>query len=184
MENFMPVLANIFGLCAVACFVTSYQMKTRRFIIALGAISRILYMAQYILLGAFDGALLDMVAFVISLICSQTEKGFVKKHFVLTFIFSNILIVGAGLLTYRNIFSLFPVLGVMFELLALWMKKEKHIRLLSFLGAPFWMAFNIKNGAYGSVVGNVIMLVSLTLAILRYDILKKDKNIEMEIEDV
>ena len=176
----MPVLANILGLGAVACFVASDQMKTRRSILALGATSRLLYMVQYILLGAFDGALLDMVAFFISLLCGRTDKGFVKKHFVLTFAFSNVLIIGAGLLTYRNIFSLFPVLGVMFELLALWMKKEKHIRLLSFLGAPFWMAFNLKNGAYGSVVGNVIMLVSLTIAILRYDVLKKEKKEKQE----
>ena len=176
----MPILANILGLCAVACFVISYQMQARRSIIALGAASRLLYMVQYILLGAFDGALLDMVAFFISLVCSRTEKGFVKKHFVLVFILSNVLIIGAGMMTYRNIFSLFPIFGVIFEILALWLKKEKHIRLLSLLGAPCWMAFNIKNGAYGSVVGNVITLVSLTVAILRYDILKKEKKEKQE----
>ena len=176
MENCMPVLANILGLCAVACFVISYQMKARRSIIALGAASRLVYMAQYVLLGAFDGAILDMVAFFISLICGQTEKGFVKKHFVPVFIFSNVLVVGAGMLTYRNVFSLFSIFGVIFEILALWLKKEKHIRLLSLFGAPCWMAFNIKNGAYGSVVGNVITLVSLAVAILRYDVLKKEKK--------
>ena len=172
----MPVLANVLGLCAVACFVISYQMKARRSIIVLGAISRILYVLQYVLLGAFDGALLDMVAFVISLLCSQTEKGFVKKHFALTVVLSNVLIVSVGMLTYRNIFSLFPILGVIFEILALWLKKEKNIRLVSLFGAPFWMMFNIKNAAYGSVVGNVITLVSLTIAILRYDILKKEQK--------
>ena len=158
MENCMPVLANILGLCAVACFVISYQMKARRSIIALGAASRLL------------------VAFFISLICGQTEKGFVKKHFVPVFIFSNVLVVGAGMLTYRNVFSLFSIFGVIFEILALWLKKEKHIRLLSLFGAPCWMAFNIKNGAYGSVVGNVITLISLAVAILRYDVLKKEKK--------
>ena len=167
----MPILANILGLCAVACFVISYQMQARRSIIALGAASRLLYMVQYILLGAFDGALLDMVAFFISLVCSRTEKGFVKKHFVLVFILSNVLIIGAGMMTYRNIFSLFPIFGVIFETLALWLKKERHIRLASLLGAPFWMAFNLRCMAYGSVIGNAITLVSLTVAILRFDLL-------------
>ena len=89
---------------------------------------------------------------------------------------SNVAIVGVGMLAYRNIFSLLPIFGVIFETLALWLKKEKHIRLLSLFGAPCWMAFNIKNGAYGSVVGNVITLVSLAVAILRYDVLKKEEK--------
>ena len=180
MENFMPILANIFGICAVALFVISYQMKSRRAIIALGAASRILYVTQYILLGAFEGALLDIVAFFVSILCGQTERGFIKKHFAAAIVLSNVAIVGVGMLAYRNIFSLLPIFGVIFETLALWLKKEKHIRLVSLLGAPFWMAFNIKSGAYGSVIGNVITLGSLAVAILRYDILKKEKKEKQE----
>ena len=167
----MPILANILGLCAVALFVFSYQMKTRRAIIALGAASRVLYVSQYILLGAFEGALLDVVAFFVSLLCGQAEKGFVKKHFVLTVVLSNVAIVAVGLLAYRDIFSLLPIFGVIFETLALWLKREWHIRLVSLLGAPFWMAFNLRCMAYGSVIGNAITLVSLTVAILRFDLL-------------
>ena len=44
------------------------------------------------------------------------------------------------------------------------------------LGAPFWLVYNMMSAAYGSVVGNVFTLVSITVAIVRYDILKKEKD--------
>ena len=136
----MTTLATILGFAAVAMFVLSYQMKRRGMIIFLNAGSRILYVSQYILLGAFEGAVLDIVAFLISLLCAGSSKGFIKKHFTLTVILANLAIVGFGLLVYENIYSLLPILGVIFETLALWLKNERHIRIVSLLGAPFFIA--------------------------------------------
>ena len=174
----MEIIANAIGLCAVAMFVLSYQLKRRRSIIFFNAGSRILYVAQYILLGAFEGALLDIVAFFVSLLCRNRDRGFIKKHFTLTLILANIAIVLLGMITYKNIFSLLPILGVIFETLALWLRNERHIRLVSLLGAPFWLAYNLLSSAFGSAIGNVITLVSITVAIIRYDVLKKGENTE------
>jgi hypothetical protein len=172
----MLVIGNIVGLTAVILFVASYQMKTRRNIILFNAISRVLFVTQYILLGAFEGALLDTIAFFVSLLCQQREKKWIKNHLVLTIFLCNIAITALGLLTYKNIFSLLPILGVIFETLALWLKKERHIRFASLLGAPPWLVYNTLCGAYGSSLGNAITLVSITVAIIRYDVLKKDKT--------
>ena len=172
----MEILANIIGTMATVMFVLSYQMKTRRWIIILNAGSRILYVVQYLLLGAFEGALLDTVAFFISLLCRNREKGFIKDHFLFTVIAANLAIVGFGMITYKDIFSLLPILGVIFETLALWLINERSIRIVSLLGAPFWLVYNTLNAAYGSSAGNIITLVSITVAIIRYDILKQEKK--------
>ena len=172
----MELLATILGLLAVAMFVLSYQLKSRRNIILTNAGSRVLYVAQYILLGAFEGALLDVVALFVSLFYKARDKAFMKKHPVLTLIATNAVIFALGMLTYKDIFSLLPILGVIFETLGLWLKNEKHIRIVSLLGAPFWLAYNILCRAYGSSIGNVITLISILVAIVRYDILKKEKS--------
>jgi len=86
-----------------------------------------------------------------------------------------------GMLTYQNVFSLLPILGVIFETLALWLKKERSIRFVSLLGAPFWLAYNLLNMAYGSAVGNVITLVSITIAIVRYDILGQKRELHSKV---
>ena len=171
----MNVLATIFGLGAVALFVFSYQLKSRRSIILCNSASRVLYVSQYFLLGAFEGALLDIVAFFISLLCCGRENKFIKKHFVLTVILSNAVIIGIGMLTYKDIFSLLPIFGVVFETLGLWLKKERHIRFVSLAGAPFWLVYNLLYKAYGSAIGNVITIVSILIAIARYDIPRRKK---------
>ncbi len=172
----MKLAANIVGLCAVAMFVLSYQLRSRRNIILFNAGSRVLYVTQYIMLGAFEGALLDVVALLVSLVCKNRDRGIVKKHLLIAFILSNVFIVASGLTVYENIFSLLPIFGVIFETLALWLKKEKNIRIVSLFGAPFWLAYNLLSGAYGSGVGNVITLVSIAVAIIRYDVMKKENK--------
>lgn len=159
----------ILGFCASFLFISSYQLKSRKGLIIVNASSRLLYIMQYILLGAFDGALLDIVAFAISLLCQNRDKGFIKKHVVLTIIITNTAIIGIGLIVYKNIFSIFAYLGVIFETSALWFKKERNIRLLSIAGAPCWLIYNLKNAAFGSVLGNIITIVSISIALFRHD---------------
>ena len=171
----MDVIANIIGIFAVITFCLSYQLKTRRNLILCNAASRVLYVLQYILLGAFEGALLDVVALLVSLIYKRSAS-FGKGRLAITVVLSNIAVVGLGMITYKNIFSLLPILGVIFETLALVPKSERKIRAMSLLGAPFWLAYNLICGAYGSSVGNVITLVTIFVAIIRFDILKKQKE--------
>ena len=76
----MEIWANVIGVIAVVLFVLSYQIKNRRGIIVCNAASRVLFVVQYLMLGAFAGALLDVVAFFVSLLCYSRNKGFIKKH--------------------------------------------------------------------------------------------------------
>ena len=172
----MPIIANICGIAAVAMFVLSYQLKNRNALIFMNAGSRVLYVLQYVLLGAFEGAVLDIVALVVSVVAQNKDKGFVKKHTVLSIAISNLFILASGLLFYRNIFSLLPIAGVLFETGGLWASKAKNIRIISLFGAPCWLAYNLLCGAYGSVVGNVLTLVSIGISLIRYDILKQEKE--------
>ena len=78
--TYLEIIAFIVGIVAVAFFLLSYLQKDRRRIIALNVTSRILYILQYILLGAFVGAVLDVAGAVSSLLAGLTEKPFIKKH--------------------------------------------------------------------------------------------------------
>lgn len=169
----MLLIANGIGLAAVAMFVLSYQLKTRRWILFFNAGSRLLYMLQYILLGAWEGLVLDGAAFLVSVLAQRKHSPWIREHTRQTVWGSNLFLIGMGLLCYQNFYSLIPIFGVLFETGALWRDEEKKIRLLSLLGAPFWLAYNLIYGAYGSAVGNVLTLVSIGLAMLRYDLKRK-----------
>ncbi len=173
-------IANIVGILAVAVFVLSYQQKTRRGIVACNVVSRGLYVAQYLLLGAFEGAVLDILGMLASILAQRKDKPFIKKHLKLVIIGVNLSIVVAGILLYENIFSLLPMFGVLLHTGAFWLTKEKNIRAVSFLGSPFWFVYNLVSRAYGSAIGDVLTMVSIGVAIVRYDILKREKKEKAE----
>lgn len=159
-------IANTIGICAVALFLLSYQMKRRTGIVVTNAVSRALYVVQYLLLGAWEGAVLDIAGIVASVLAQNREK--YKKAALWLCLGVNLLIVAVGLLLWQNWFSLLPMLGVLFHTGAFWLKDEKQIRLLSLLGSPCWLAYNLYCRAYGSALGDAFTISSILIALLRF----------------
>ena len=171
-------MAHILGVLAVVTFLLSFQLKTRKNIIVVNLTSRLLYILQYVLLGAFEGAVLDFMGLVLSVVAKYKEKEFNSRHFVTIVVVANLLMIAVGLMLYENIFSLFAILGIVFEVMALWLTKEKNIRILSLFAAPFWLIYNLANTAYGSVVGNVLVMISIGIAMFRLDWKRGEKYYE------
>ena len=70
-------MAHILGVLAVVTFLLSFQFKKRRNIIAVNLISRLLYILQYVFLGAFEGAVLDFMGLLLSYFARYKEKEFI-----------------------------------------------------------------------------------------------------------
>ena len=101
----MEFVAQILGILAVILFLLSFQFKKRKNIIAVNVVSRMLYITQYILLGAFEGAALDFTAAVSSVVASHKEKDFIKKYVRIIAVFMNAILVVVGLVLYENIYD-------------------------------------------------------------------------------
>ena len=70
----MYYFAQITGILAVVIFLLSYQQKKRKNIIAFNFASRVLYIAQYLLLGAFEGVILDVLGALSSLAAQNKNR--------------------------------------------------------------------------------------------------------------
>ena len=169
----ITLIAQVVGLAAVVMFLLSYQQKKRKNFIMFNATSRILYIIQYLLLGAYSGAVLDILGTVSSVLAQNKDKEIIKKRVKLVVIAMNVIILAAGLMLYHNIFDLFPIAGVILHTSAFWITNEKTIRKVSFIGSPFWLVYNLTSQAYGSAIGDILTMVSIATAIYRYDIRKE-----------
>ena len=170
----METLALFVGLAAVFFFLLSFQFPKRGAIIACNVISRVLYILQYLLLFAFEGAAMDISAIPSSMLAARKHTPFVEKHRLGILIFVNAVVIGIGMLVWRDWLSLIPVVGVLFETNALWLTEEKRIRRFSLAALPFWLCYNLSCGAYGAALGNVLAAGSIITAMLRYDLPKKE----------
>lgn len=177
----MKIIPLIIGLLAVATFLLSYQQKTRKNIILLNVISRCLYILQYVLLGAFAGAVLDVLGALASVVAGKKHTPFIKNHLKLVVIAVNGAIVTAGLtiaLINKSWIDLFSLMGVLLHTSAFWINDEKIIRRVSLLGSPFWFIYNFLSKAYGSSLGDVLTMCSIIIAMIRY---KNDAHNEEKI---
>ncbi len=179
----MEILGQIVGIIGIVVLLLGYQQKTRGRIIAVNMTARLLFILQYVLLFAFEGAVMDFAAMISTFIAGKKEMPFVKKYRIPILIAVNGIIVAAGLSVYENVFSLFPIAAVLFQTCGLWLTKEKNIRRVSILGGPFWFVYNFSCKAYASCVGDLMGMASLLIAMLRYD-WKRNKNEQTEASAV
>ena len=164
-------IAQGVGFLAVGTFLLSYQQKKRKNIILCNVVSRCLYILQYFLLGAFAGAVLDILGAVSSVVAGQTHKGFVAKHKTLCFMSVNLCMVAAGVtiaMLNRSWLDLFSLVGVLLHTSAFWIQNEKIIRRVSLLGSPFWFVYNFLSRAYFSSVGDLLTMCSIVIAMVRH----------------
>ena len=173
MTDFLP---QIIGLLAVILFLLSYQQKKRMGIILLNASSRILYIVQYLMLGAFAGASLDVLGTISSLLSAKRDTPFLKKHLTAVIISLNLLMIGVGgtiAVINESPIDIFSLLGVLLHTGAFWMRDEKIIRRISLMGSPCWLIYNLSSCAYGSAIGDILSISSIIIAMIRLDRKKK-----------
>ncbi len=173
----MKTASLISGLLAVALYLSCFQLKSAKQIIACKFFSSVFYVLQYLFLGAFVGAAMDASAAVTSALGYEKDTPFISKYKIPILILTNAAIVTIGILLYENLYSLLAIAGVLFESAATWMKKEKMIRIVSLLAVPCWLTYNIVYEAYGSALGSVFAFISIITALIRYSKEEKQKAV-------
>ena len=127
----MKLIPQIIGLLAVATFLLSYQQKKRSNIIFLNVVSRCLYILQYLLLGAFAGAALDILGAVSSVVAGKKHTPFIKRHTkgVILLMNTGIIVIGGTIaLINHSWIDVFSIIGVLLHTSAFWLSDEKIIR--------------------------------------------------------
>ena len=165
----VDMVAFIVGILGVAMIALSYLQKKRKYIILFNIVSRVLFVLQYILLGAFEGAIMDFAGIAASMLAQRKHTPLIKKHTLFFFLLSAGLVIGIGLIPYQSPVSLLPIVGVLLHTSALWLDEERWIRRVSLMGCPFWFAYNAISHAYGGCIGDIFSVASVVTAMIRYD---------------
>lgn len=167
----MLIVSQVIGLAAVGLYLLSYQLKKRRHIVWTTCISNGLYVLQYILLGAFSGAILDFLSTVSSFMAAKKNTPSLKAHARLLAVINMAVIAVVGLASayiQQDWIELIPIVGALFQTGGLWCDDEQNIRIFGLCGAPFWLVYNYISQAYGAALGSLIAIISVVTAIIRY----------------
>ena len=172
----IEAISQVIGFVGTIVSFIIFQQNKRSRIIGLQILSTSLFTVHYILLGAFTGAALNLIAVTRSIVFYNNDKKWAKSPAWLWFYI--VVSVVASVLTWENWYSILPAIALVLTTIANWMKSETKIRLISFPNSPCWLIYNAITGSVAGVVTECIVMTSLIIGIIRYDILKKEKKVK------
>lgn len=165
------IVSQIIGLAAVGLYLLSYQLKKRKQIVWVTCISNALYVLQYMLLGAFSGAVMDFLSTVSSFLAAKKNDNPFKRYTKWLALSNMLVIATVGLATaffQKEWIELLPIAGALFQTGGLWFDDEQTIRWFGLCSAPFWLIYNFISQAYGASLGSVCAIISIIISLARY----------------
>ena len=167
----MLIAAQILGFAGVGLYLLSYQLKKRAQIVWATFFSNLFYVTQYVLLGAFSGAIMDLLSTVSSFLAAKKQSPPIRMHAKLLTVVSALVVTAVGLaiaIVRHSWIELIPVVGAVFQTVGLWCDNEQTIRKLGLCGSPCWLAYNLLSKAYGAALGSVLAIISILVSLVRY----------------
>ncbi len=171
MDN---IIAQIIGFCGLALNGLSFQQKKRKGILSFQICAAAMFIVHYILLGAYTGAVLNFLGLLRSLVFINNDKKWAKSPAwlgVFIVVFSV-----ASVATWVDWYSFLPATAMILTTVSYWLKNETKIRLVTFPSSPCWLVYNIITGSIAGIATEAVVMISLIVAIVRYDILKSTKK--------
>ena len=98
----MKIAASVIGIFGVVLYISSYQFKNRKTIVAMYSVANLMYVLQYLMLGAYTGVAMDFLALISSVIARKKGTAFIQKHHILIMLGLDALMIVAGLIFYQN----------------------------------------------------------------------------------
>lgn len=162
------------GYLALLFVLLSFQKNKRVTILLLMLVGLILFVIHYGFLNAWTGALMNLVEAGVVFVSYKKETDLWAKHrfwldiFVVTYVV-------AGIITAKSFIDFLPIVAQVFGAIAVWQKNPKAIRFLMLIPRPLWFIYNFTVGSYAGMTAETLILASVLIGIIRFDILKKKK---------
>ena len=162
----MNILAQVFGILALAVMFFSYQKKSKKDFLILQIFMNVFFALQYFVLNAYSALASSITSIVRSSLFYKFEKQNKKVHIGFLILFELIILL-LGILTYTGIYSIIPIIIAMSYTYGTWQKKLTTTYKIGTVAAVLWIFYNFIVGAYASVFGSVIELLASIFGLIR-----------------
>ncbi len=171
------------GFLAMAAGMISYQRRTRIGIITFNAVSNVLWVIQYFMLGAYSAVVANAIAAVRNIVYCLRGRWKPADSRAMPLIFACIFAI-SGVFTYRTPFDILPVLAMCIASFAFFFKSERLIRWLSVGVAALWLSFSVYAGSISGMISDSMNLITIIIGIIRYRKLYSEPvaNVEEELQ--
>ncbi len=170
------IIVQGIGYIALLFVILSFQKNKRSNILLYQIIANIVFILHFSLLHAWTGVVMNVISALRTIIFYQKDTKVWAQRTVWMYGFMGAFIL-AGLITWTNYASLFALVAGVTDTLALWKKSAKSIRFFMLIPRPLWFSYDFLVGSYPGMTTEVVVLASVLIGILRFDIPNKKRKL-------
>ncbi len=166
-------IAQFLGILVTAGVIITQQLKKKKQMLVVSVFVNIFSAANILLLDGFNSGVIVCLVAVFQLLMSiwhEHKNTDVKLAEKIIFL---ILYVGGGILGINNPIDLLSTFAALFYMLAVFQKKEQHIRLMLLVNLSTWTVYHTILGST-AVFAQIAGIISSLIALYRYR--NKDKT--------
>ena len=154
------ILSQICVIIGIGLYALTYLLKTKKSVLIVGLIGVVLNTISFVLLGAYTGAVVNVVAIIRSIWFFFEEKKGKRTWISLTVVLT--LIGVATIFTYQNIIDLLPLVAGLTYAFACWQKNIPLYRWLGILTSSIYIVYDICfNSIFGIVSESIAIICAL-----------------------
>ena len=169
----MDFWVDLLGALGIVAAVLAFQCKRHGRVLTYRTANEILFGIQFFLLGAYTGVAMNLVGSLRNTIFTlQVKHG--KSTRLTAFLFCLFFLV-AGLCTWEGPKSLLVIAAKMISTLAFGNKNLLVVRLLILVTSSSWLIYDLFSGSMAGVVCEMLTLLSILVALVRFHLPKKRK---------
>ena len=176
------ILVNFIGVLAIVVKITETQNKNRKAIVLFAIVNYLLWITYFILNGDFTSATVNTISCVQLLVFFQRGKYKWADSKIWLVLFLCVQIV-ASFFTWKGPFSLFSIVAGLLSTMAYYVVDVKLYRYFFLALILMWIGNGIVYFYPIALIHDIFAAISITIAIIRFNILKKDQPTQKTVED-
>ena len=174
------IFAQAVGFAAMTLNIGSYQLKNSRQLVLCRAFGDLIYIAHYLLLGAYSGCTTVAICAVNGLIYGCKGQAWAEWKGWKSLL--SAVLVTACLLTWQKDFQPIPsvctLVSILTNIWVTWSGKGSVIRLGRLLVAgPAWIIYTVSAGSIPGTLAELVGMASAAVGLWRYGIKKSEDEI-------
>lgn len=162
------IISQVFTIIYYLLVATSYYAKDRKGVLVITFLSLIANGIAYILLNAWTGLAMCIVAIIRNIVFLIDEKKngkreTINKTDVEILIILYVISIVSAIFTYDGFLSLLPVFGTMLYTFSVWQKKTTIYKLMGIPISILWVIYNIYIMSIFGIILEALLLICSTI---------------------
>ena len=157
------ILIQIIGGIGYALLTASYYKKEKKEILFMQIFAYLTFTIHFYLLSGITGAICNLIGLFALITIYLFEKNKWRNLNLVSYVFI-LLIIIINIMSFQNVYSIFPMIAASIVIISFLMNNEDYIRGIGLISAVCWLIYAIVYHSYISIVFEVITVLGVLVA--------------------